>query len=92
MEAPQQTCPDQQPAVSSPEDSASLANSRDDATPADGDPGLAPLTPEEVSEVQCNARSIGDRITQRQHSDFIELVFEEAQGQVQSDPRAAPEP
>jgi hypothetical protein len=88
-----------------------------DPVPADGDPGLAPLTPEQVSEVHRrvlelpqatrqeltkafrehfqvprNARSIGDRITQRLHSDFIELFLAEAQGQVQAEAPAEPGP
>jgi hypothetical protein len=42
--------------------------------------------------VPRNARSIGDRITQQQHSDFIALFLEEAQGQEQADPAAAPSP
>lgn len=113
----QVTCSDQQADDSAPQEPIPLAVSRDDGTPADGDPGLAPLTPEEVSEVHRlvldlsqaarqeltkafrehfqvprNARSIGDRITQRQHSDFIELFLEEAQGQVQPEPAAEPSP
>ena len=113
----QQTCPDQQPAGLSTEELVPLADSRDDGTSADGDPALAPLSPEEVSEVHHrvldlpqttrrelttafrehfhvprNARSIGDRITQQQHSDFIALFLEEAQGQEQADPAAAPSP
>ena len=43
-------------------------------------------------QVPRNARSIGDRITQRQHSDFITLCLEEAQGQVQAAPPAEPGP
>jgi hypothetical protein len=43
-------------------------------------------------QVPRNARSIGDRITQRQHSDFIELFLEEAQGQEQAAPPAEPGP
>jgi len=43
-------------------------------------------------QVPRNARSIGDRITQRQHSDFIALFLEEAQGQVQPEPAAEPGP
>jgi hypothetical protein len=94
-----------------------LADANGDGAPADGDPGLAPLTPEEVSEVHRrvldlpqatrqeltkafrehfqvprNARSIGDRITQRQHSDFIAIFLEEAQGQVQLEAPAEPGP
>ena len=113
----QETCPDQQPAGPSAEEPVPLADSRDDGTSADGDTGLAPLTPEEVSEVHRrvlelpqatrrelttafrehfqvprNARSIGDRITQRQHSDFIELFLEEALGQVQAEAPAEPGP
>jgi hypothetical protein len=42
--------------------------------------------------VPRSARSIGDRITQRQHSDFIELFLEEAQGQEQAEPPGAPGP
>lgn len=41
-------------------------------------------------QVPRNARSIGDRITQRQHSDFIALFLEEAQGQVPHEPAAEP--
>ena len=113
----QETCPDQQPAGPSAEEPVPLADSRDDGTSADGDTGLAPLTPEEVSEVHRrvlelpqatrrelttafrehfqvprNARSIGDRITQRQHSDFIALFLEEAQGQMQTEAPATPGP
>ena len=44
-------------------------------------------------QVPRNARSIGDRISQRQHSDFIALFLEEAQGgQEQVEPPAAPSP
>ena len=43
-------------------------------------------------QVPRNARSIGDRITQRQHSDFIALFLEEAQGQEQAEPPAEPGP
>ncbi len=43
-------------------------------------------------QVPRNARSIGDRITQRQHSDFIELFLEEAQGQMQAEAPAEPGP
>ena len=43
-------------------------------------------------QVPRNARSIGDRITQRQHSDFIALFLEEAQGQVQAEAPAEPGP
>jgi len=113
----QEACPNQQADDSAPQEPVPLADSRDDGTPADGDPGLAPLTPEEISEVHRrvldlpqatrrelttafrehfqvprNARSIGDRITQRQHSDFIALFLEEAQGQVQPAPAAEPGP
>ena len=109
--------PRSQPAGPSVEELVPLADSRDDGTSADGDPALAPLTPEEVSEVHRrvldlpqatrqeltkafrehfqvprNARSIGDRITQRQHSDFIELFLEEALGQVQAEAPAEPGP
>jgi hypothetical protein len=115
--APQQACLDQQADDPSPHEPVSLADSRDDGTFADGDPGLAPLTAEEVSEVHRrvldlpqatrrelttafrehfqvprNARSIGDRITQRQHSDFIALFLEEAQGHVQAAAPAEPGP
>jgi len=117
LDSTQQTCPDQQPAGPSIEELVPLADSRDDGTSADGDPTLAPLTPEEVSEVHRrvlelpqasrqeltkafrehfqvprNARSIGDRITQRQHSDFIELFLAEAEGQVQAAAPAEPGP
>jgi hypothetical protein len=113
----QQACLDQQADGPAAEAPVPLADSSDDGTSADGDPALAPLTPEEVSEVRRrvldlsqaarqeltkafrehfqvprNARSIGDRITQRQHSDFIELFLEEAQGQVQPEPAADPGP
>lgn len=43
-------------------------------------------------QVPRNARSIGDRITQRQHSLFIELFLEEAQGQVQAEAPVEPGP
>ena len=43
-------------------------------------------------QVPRNARSIGDRITQRQHSDFIAIFLEEAQGQVLPAPAAEPSP
>lgn len=43
-------------------------------------------------QVPRNARSIGDRITQQQHSDFIEIFLEEAQGQVQASTPAEPGP
>ena len=113
----QQACLDQQSASPPAEEPVPLADSSDDGTSADGDPALAPLTPEEVSEVRRrvldlsqaarqeltkafrehfqvprNARSIGDRITQRQHSDFIALFLEEMQGQVQPEPAAEPSP
>jgi len=113
----QQACLDQQSAGPSAEEPVPLADPSDGCTSADGDAALAPLTPEEVSEVRRrvldlsqaarqeltkafrehfqvprNARSIGDRITQRQHSDFIELFLEEAQGQVQPEPAAEPGP
>ena len=42
--------------------------------------------------VPRNARSIGDRITQRQHSDFIALFLDEAHGQVQLEAPAEPGP
>jgi len=112
-----QACLDQQADDPAAEEPVPLADSSDDGTSADGDPALAPLTPEEVSEVRSrvldlsqaarqeltkafrehfqvprNARSIGDRITQRQHSDFIGLFLEEAQGQVQPEPAAEPGP
>ena len=117
VDSTQQACPDQQPAGPSAEELVPLADSRDDGTSADGDPALAPLSPEEVSEVHHrvldlrqaarqeltkafrehfqvprNARSIGDRITQRQHSDFIALFLEEAQGQMQAEAPAEPGP
>ena len=41
-------------------------------------------------QVPRNARSIGDRISQRQHSDFIALFLEEAQGQLSPEPVAEP--
>jgi hypothetical protein len=113
----QQACPDLQADDPSPREPVPLADSSADGSPADGDPALAPLTPEEVSEVHRrvldlpqasrqeltkafrehfqvprNARSIGDRITQRQHSLFIELFLEEAQGQVQAEAPAEPGP
>ena len=43
-------------------------------------------------QVPRNARSIGDRITQRQHSLFLELFLEEAQGQEQAEAPAEPGP
>ena len=117
VDTPQQTCPDQQADDPAAEEPVPLADSSDDGPSADSDPALAPLTPEEVSEVHRrvlalpqsarqeltkafrehfqvprNARSIGDRITQRQHSDFIALFLEEAQGQVQPEPAAEPNP
>ena len=117
VDSTQQACPDQQTAGPSAEELVPLADSRDDGTSADGDPALAPLSPEEVSEVHNrvlalrqaarqeltkafrehfqvprNARSIGDRITQRQHSDFIALFLEEAQGQMQAEAPAEPGP
>lgn len=113
----QQACLDRLIDGPSAEEPVPLADSSDDGTSADGDPALAPLTPEEVSEVRSrvldlsqaarqeltkafrehfqvprNARSIGDRITQRQHSDFIALFLEEAQGLVQPEPAAEPGP
>lgn len=113
----QQACPDPQADDQSPQEPVPLADSCADGSPADGDPALAPLTPEEVSEVHRrvlelpqasrqelttafrehfqvprNARSIGDRITQRQHSDFIELFLAEAQGEVQAAAPAEPGP
>jgi len=113
----QQACPDRQAHDQSPQEPVPLADSSADGSAADGDPTLAPLTPEEVSEVHRrvlelpqasrqeltkafrehfqvprNARSIGDRITQRQHSDFIALFLEEAQGQVQAEAPAEPGP
>jgi len=113
----QQACPDQQADDPAVEESGPLADCSDGCTSADGDPALAPLTPEQVSEVRRrvldlsqaarqeltkafrehfqvprNARSIGDRITQRQHSEFIALFLEEAQGQVQPEPAAEPSP
>ena len=117
VDTPQQACLDQQPADPSPQAPVPFADSSDDGTSADADPALAPLAPEEVSEVHHrvldlpqaarqeltkafrehfrvprNARSIGDRITQRQHSDFIELFLEEALGQVQAEAPAEPGP
>ena len=117
VDTPQQACLDQQPADPSPQAPVPFADSSDDCTSADADPALAPLAPEEVSEVHHrvldlpqaarqeltkafrehfrvprNARSIGDRITQRQHSDFIALFLEEAQGQLQPEPPATPGP
>jgi hypothetical protein len=117
VDTSQQTCPDQQADDPAAEEPDPLADSSDSGTSADGDPALAALTPEQISEVHCrvldlpqatrreltkafrehfqvprNARSIGDRITQRQHSDFIALFLEEAQGQVQPEPAAEPGP
>ena len=117
VDSPQQACLDQQADGPAAEEPVPLADSSDDGTSADGDPALAPLTPEEISEVHRrvldlpqatrrelttafrehfqvprNARSIGDRITQRQHSDFIAFFLEEAQGQVQPEPAAEPGP
>jgi hypothetical protein len=113
----QQACPDRQADDQSPQEPVPLADSSADGSPADGDPALTPLTPEELSEVHRrvlelpqasrqeltkafrehfqvprNARSIGDRITQRQHSDFIELFLAEAQGQVQAAAPTEPGP
>jgi hypothetical protein len=113
----QQACSEPKAEDPSPEESLPSADANGDGAPADGDPGLAPLSPEEVSEVHRrvlelpqasrqeltkafrehfqvprNARSIGDRITQRQHSDFIELFLEEAQGQVQAEAPVEPGP
>jgi len=113
----QQTCSEPKAEDPSPEESLPLVDANGDGAPADGDPGLSPLTPEEVSEVHRrvlelpqasrleltkafrehfqvprNARSIGDRITQRQHSDFIELFLAEAQGEVQAPAPAEPGP
>jgi len=113
----QQTCSEPKAEDPSPEEPLFLADAQGDGAPADGDTSLAPLTPEEVSEVHRrvlelpqatrqeltkafrehfqvprNARSIGDRITQRQHSDFIELFLEEAQGQVQAEAPVEPGP
>ena len=117
VDTPQETCPNQQADDPAAEEPVPLADSSDDGPSADGDPALAPLTPEEVSEVHRrvldlpqatrreltkafrehfqvprNARSIGDRISQRQHSDFIALFLEEAQGQMQPEPVAEPGP
>ena len=117
VDPPQQACPDQLVEGPSAEEPVPLADSSDDSTSAVSDPTLAPLTPEEVSEVHRrvldlpqaarqeltrafrehfqvprNARSIGDRITQRQHSDFISLFLDEAQGQVPHEPAAEPGP
>jgi hypothetical protein len=117
VDPPQQACLDQKTDDPAAEEPAPLADSSNDGTSADGDPALALLTPEEVSEVRRrvlelpqsarqeltkafrehfqvprNARSIGDRITQRQHSDFIALFLEEAQGQMQAEAPAEPGP
>jgi hypothetical protein len=43
-------------------------------------------------QVPRNARSIGDRISQRQHGDFIEHFLEEFQGQALEDVPAPPAP
>jgi hypothetical protein len=113
----QQACSEPKAEDPSPEEPLFLADAQGDGAPADGDTSLAPLTPEEISEVHRrvlelpqatrrelttafrehfqvprNARSIGDRITQRQHSDFIALFLEEAQGQEQAEPPAEPGP
>jgi hypothetical protein len=113
----QQTCSEPKAEDPSPEESLPLADANGDGAPADGDPGLSPLAPKEVSEVHRrvlelpqatrqeltkafrehfqvprSARSIGDRITQRQHCDFIELFLAEAQGQVQAPAPAEPGP
>jgi hypothetical protein len=113
----QQTCSDRRADDPSRQEPVPLADSCANGSPADGDPALAPLSPEEVSEVHRhvldlpqvsrqeltkafrehfqvprNARSIGDRITQRQHCDFIELFLAEAQGQVQAEAPAEPGP
>ena len=117
VDPPQQACPDQQTDDPAPEEPVPLDDASDDGPSAESGPALAPLTPEEVSEVHHrvlalpqsarqeltkafrehfqvprNARSIGDRITQRQHSDFIALFLEEAQGQMQAEAPAEPGP
>ena len=51
VDTPQQACLDQQPADPSPQAPVPFADSSDDGTSADADPALAPLAPEEVSEV-----------------------------------------
>ena len=58
---------------------------------APGEPELTKAFREHF-QVPRNARSIGDRITQRQHSDFIALFLAEAQGQVQAAAPAEPGP
>ena len=115
VDSPQEACNDQQVDDPAVEKSVPLVDSSDDGPSADGDPGLAPLTHEEISEVHRrvlalpqaarreltkafrehfqvprNARSIGDRISQRQHSNFIALFLEEAQGQLSPEPVAEP--
>ncbi|QNI65470.1 hypothetical protein [Synechococcus sp. A15-44] len=72
-----------------------MADANGDGAPAGGELHQAsrqPLTKafREHFQVPRNARSIGDRITQRQHSDFIELFLAEAQGQVQAEAPAEP--
>ena len=47
----QQACSKPKAEDPSPEEPLPLADANGDGAPADGDPGLAPLTPEEVSEV-----------------------------------------
>ena len=47
----QQACSEQKAEAPSPEESLPLADTMGDGAPADGDSGLAPLTPEVVSEV-----------------------------------------
>ena len=111
----QQACSKQKTEDQSMEELLPLADANGVGAPTDSDQGLAPLTPEEVSEVHRrvldlpqaarreltkafrehfqvprNARSIGDRISQRQHSNFIALFLEEAQGQLSPEPVAEP--
>ena len=112
----QQACSKPKAEDPSPDELLPLVDANVDGAPV-ADPGLDPLTPEEISKVHRrvldlpqasrqeltkafrehfqvprNARSIGDRITQRQHSDFIALFLEEAQGQVQAEAPAEPRP
>ena len=75
VDPPQQACPDQQADDPSPEEPVPLADSSDDGTSADGDPALAPLTPEEVSEV---------------HRRVLDLPQASTSGADQSLPRALP--
>jgi hypothetical protein len=112
----QQPCSKTKAEDPSPDEPLPLVDANVDGAPV-ADPGLDPLTPEEISKVHRrvldlpqtsrqeltkafrehfqvprNARSIGDRITQRQHSLFIEFFLEEAKVQVQAEAPAEPRP